>query len=78
MKNDGRIRVLSLLFFLQLKQEKDWISDRYLKTYCYAAHYINALLADGYKFDKDNWNHIHFIKEVGVHSIARQNPSAVS
>lgn len=55
-------------FFSQLKQEKTWISDRYLKTYCYAAHYIYTLLADGYKFDKDNWNQIYFTKEVSFRS----------
>lgn len=51
----------------QLRQEKSWISNRYLKTYCFAAHYIYALLVDGYKFDKDNWKQIHFTKEVSFH-----------
>lgn len=54
-------------FFLQLRNKRN-ISEQYLKTYCFAAHYINTLLADGYKFDKDNWNHINFRKEVGFHS----------
>lgn len=52
----------------QLRQEKTWISSRYLKTYCFASHYIYTLLADGYKFDKDNWKQIHFTKEVSFHS----------
>lgn len=56
------------VFFLQLRIEKDWISPWYLKTYCYAAHYIYTLLADGYKFDKDNWNQISFTEMVGFHS----------
>lgn len=52
----------------QLKQGKWWISDRYLKTYCFAAHYIHTLLADGYKFNKDNWKQIYFTEEVSFHS----------
>ncbi|XP_041650312.1 ectonucleoside triphosphate diphosphohydrolase 3 [Cheilinus undulatus] len=52
-----------------LKQEKTWISDRYLKTYCYAAHYVFMLLADGYKFDEETWKNIHFEKQVGDTSI---------
>ncbi|GLD70203.1 ectonucleoside triphosphate diphosphohydrolase 3 [Lates japonicus] len=52
-----------------LKQEKAWISDKYLKTYCYAAHYVFTLLADGYKFDKETWGNIHFEKEVKKTSI---------
>ncbi|XP_056900626.1 ectonucleoside triphosphate diphosphohydrolase 3 isoform X2 [Takifugu flavidus] len=52
-----------------LKQEKSRISDRYLKTYCFGAHYVYTLLADGYKFDKDNWKQIHFTKEVKSTSI---------
>ncbi|XP_023263248.1 ectonucleoside triphosphate diphosphohydrolase 3 isoform X1 [Seriola lalandi dorsalis] len=52
-----------------LKQEKTWISDRYLRTYCYAAHYIFSLLGDGYKFDKETWKNINFEKEVKKTSI---------
>nr|XP_033496318.1 ectonucleoside triphosphate diphosphohydrolase 3 [Epinephelus lanceolatus] len=52
-----------------LRAEKTWISDRYLRTYCFAAHYVFALLADGYKFNKDTWKNINFQKEVQKTSI---------
>lgn len=52
-----------------LRKEKHWISDRYLKTYCYSAHYVFMLLTDGYKFDTDSWRKIHFEKEVKETSI---------
>ncbi|XP_071325314.1 ectonucleoside triphosphate diphosphohydrolase 3 [Trachinotus anak] len=52
-----------------LRQEKYWISDRYLKTYCYAAHYVFTMLADGYKFDEETWRNIHFEREVKKTSI---------
>ncbi|XP_034553990.1 ectonucleoside triphosphate diphosphohydrolase 3 [Notolabrus celidotus] len=52
-----------------LKEEKTWISDRYLRTYCYAAHYVFSLLADGYKFDEKTWNNIKFEKQVKNTSI---------
>lgn len=48
----------------QLKAEKTWISERYLKTYCYSGHYVFTLLADGYKFDHETWKNIAFEKEV--------------
>ncbi|KAM4633585.1 ectonucleoside triphosphate diphosphohydrolase 3 isoform 1-T2 [Polymixia lowei] len=47
-----------------LQKEKAWISNRFLKTYCYSAHYVFTLLVDGYKFDKDTWKNIYFQKEV--------------
>ncbi|KAI3360826.1 hypothetical protein L3Q82_013048, partial [Scortum barcoo] len=53
----------------KLKEEKTWISDRYLRTYCYAAHYVFTLLADGYKFDRENWKTIRFEREVKDTSI---------
>ncbi|XP_041844958.1 ectonucleoside triphosphate diphosphohydrolase 3 [Melanotaenia boesemani] len=52
-----------------LKKQKDWISEKYLKTFCYAAHYVLTLLADGYKFDEDTWKSIYFEKEVKTTSI---------
>lgn len=52
-----------------LKIQKDWISERYLRTYCFAAHYLFTLLADGYKFDEDTWKNINFAKEVKSTSI---------
>ncbi|KAG7273713.1 hypothetical protein CRUP_003541 [Coryphaenoides rupestris] len=32
-----------------LKETRPWISDRYLRTYCYSSHYVLTLLAEGYK-----------------------------
>ncbi|CAJ1061815.1 ectonucleoside triphosphate diphosphohydrolase 3 [Xyrichtys novacula] len=52
-----------------LRAEKHWISDRYLRTYCYAAHYVFTLLADGYKFDEETWKNINFEKQVKDTSI---------
>uniref|UniRef100_A0A3B5MDI2 Ectonucleoside triphosphate diphosphohydrolase 3 n=1 Tax=Xiphophorus couchianus TaxID=32473 RepID=A0A3B5MDI2_9TELE len=49
--------------------QKHWISDTYLKTYCFASHYVLTLLADGYKFDNETWKNIHFeqkIKETNI------------
>ncbi|KAJ0065810.1 hypothetical protein NL108_000034, partial [Boleophthalmus pectinirostris] len=47
----------------QLKKEKTWISDRFLRTYCYSGHYVIFLLEEGYKFDKNTWKNIQFEKE---------------
>ncbi|XP_029959675.1 ectonucleoside triphosphate diphosphohydrolase 3 [Salarias fasciatus] len=47
-----------------LKKQKDWISERYLRTYCFAAHYVFTLLADGYKFDEETWKNINFTQQV--------------
>lgn len=49
----------------QLREEKTWISPKYLRTYCYAGHYVLTLLADGYKFDKETWKNINFEEKVG-------------
>lgn len=53
----------------QLKAEKTWISDKYLRTYCYAGHYVFTLLADGYKFDQETWKNIEFEEKVKNTSI---------
>ncbi|XP_072317545.1 ectonucleoside triphosphate diphosphohydrolase 3 [Eucyclogobius newberryi] len=53
----------------QLKKEKTWISDRFIKTYCSAGHYIFSLLTEGYKFDNATWSNIHFEKEIKNTSI---------
>lgn len=52
----------SLLF--QVKKENKAISDKFLRTYCYASNYVFTLLTDGYKFDKETWKNINFKKEV--------------
>uniref|UniRef100_A0A3P9LKH6 Ectonucleoside triphosphate diphosphohydrolase 3 n=1 Tax=Oryzias latipes TaxID=8090 RepID=A0A3P9LKH6_ORYLA len=49
-------------------QKKD-IKAKYLKTYCFGAHYVHALLVKGYKFDNKNWKNIHFQRYVGNTSI---------
>ncbi|CAN9513903.1 unnamed protein product [Ophioblennius macclurei] len=48
----------------ELKVTKHWISDKYLRTYCFAAHYVFTLLADGYKFDEATWKKINFTEKV--------------
>uniref|UniRef100_A0A8C9YYG4 Ectonucleoside triphosphate diphosphohydrolase 3 n=1 Tax=Sander lucioperca TaxID=283035 RepID=A0A8C9YYG4_SANLU len=53
----------------QLSAKKAWIAERYLKTYCFAAHYVFTLLADGYKFDKETWKNINFEREAKNTSI---------
>ncbi|KAM9852004.1 ectonucleoside triphosphate diphosphohydrolase 3 [Aulostomus maculatus] len=63
------VRKLCHTHWTDLRAEKTWISDRYLKSYCYAAHYIIALLADGYKFDRGTWKNINFEREVKKTSI---------
>lgn len=53
----------------QLKKEKTWISDKYLKTYCFSGHYVFSILAEGYKFDRDTWHDIQFEREIKKTSI---------
>ncbi|XP_057690393.1 ectonucleoside triphosphate diphosphohydrolase 3 isoform X2 [Corythoichthys intestinalis] len=53
----------------ELRTQKEWVSDRYLRTYCFATHYIFSLLNDGYKFDATTWKDIHFQKEVKSTSV---------
>ncbi|KAG7475878.1 ectonucleoside triphosphate diphosphohydrolase 3 [Solea senegalensis] len=52
-----------------LKEERPWISSKFLKTYCYSAHYVFTLLTKGYKFDNETWKNIHFEKEIKDTSI---------
>ncbi|XP_045902027.1 ectonucleoside triphosphate diphosphohydrolase 3 isoform X2 [Micropterus dolomieu] len=52
-----------------LRKEKKMISEKHLRTYCYGAHYIFTLLADGYKFDRETWKNINFEREVKKTSI---------
>uniref|UniRef100_A0A8C2WZL4 Ectonucleoside triphosphate diphosphohydrolase 3 n=1 Tax=Cyclopterus lumpus TaxID=8103 RepID=A0A8C2WZL4_CYCLU len=54
---------------LRASEERKMISDHYLKTYCYSGHYVFAMLADGYKFDKETWKNINFQREVKKTSI---------
>ncbi|XP_034730795.1 ectonucleoside triphosphate diphosphohydrolase 3 [Etheostoma cragini] len=53
----------------QLKAEKAGIDPKFLKTYCFASHYVFTLLVDGYKFDKETWKNIDFKREVKKTSI---------
>ncbi|XP_051574071.1 ectonucleoside triphosphate diphosphohydrolase 3-like isoform X2 [Myxocyprinus asiaticus] len=52
-----------------LKQTLD-IKENHLKSYCYSANYVHTILADGYKFNTDNWKNLNFQKEVNKTSIA--------
>ncbi|XP_051577865.1 ectonucleoside triphosphate diphosphohydrolase 3 [Myxocyprinus asiaticus] len=52
-----------------LKQTSD-IKENHLKSYCYSANYVHTILADGYKFNTDNWKNLNFQKEVNKTSIA--------
>ncbi|KAJ3598097.1 hypothetical protein NHX12_001611 [Muraenolepis orangiensis] len=47
-----------------LQVSRPWISARYLRTYCYSAHYVFTLLAHGYKFNSDSWKHITFQEKI--------------
>ncbi|XP_076844507.1 ectonucleoside triphosphate diphosphohydrolase 3 isoform X2 [Brachyhypopomus gauderio] len=57
---------------------KDWktlkknykTSEKHLKSHCYSANYIHTLLADGYKFNSDNWENLNFQNEINKASIA--------
>ncbi|XP_016423169.1 ectonucleoside triphosphate diphosphohydrolase 3-like [Sinocyclocheilus rhinocerous] len=68
-------------FDTNMKQlcSKDWktlktsikdIKDIHLKSYCYSANYVHSILADGYKFNADNWKNLNFQKQVNDTSIA--------
>ena len=35
-----------------------------LGWYCFEGHYIRTLLVDAYKFNKQSWTDIHFVKKV--------------
>ncbi|RVE62420.1 hypothetical protein OJAV_G00156980 [Oryzias javanicus] len=52
-----------------LRVQKKGISDKYLKTYCFGAHYVHSLLVKGYKFNNENWKNINFQRQVGNTSI---------
>ncbi|KAI2655566.1 Ectonucleoside triphosphate diphosphohydrolase 3 [Labeo rohita] len=53
-----------------LKNSINNIKDIHLKSYCYSANYVHSILADGYKFNTDNWKNLNFQKEVNKTSIA--------
>uniref|UniRef100_A0A8C1SFL6 Ectonucleoside triphosphate diphosphohydrolase 3 n=1 Tax=Cyprinus carpio TaxID=7962 RepID=A0A8C1SFL6_CYPCA len=59
---------------MKLFCSKDWktvnIRDIHLKSYCYSANYVHSILADGYKFNTDNWKNLNFQKQVNDTSIA--------
>ncbi|XP_028282269.1 ectonucleoside triphosphate diphosphohydrolase 3 [Parambassis ranga] len=66
---NASVRTFCHTHWTVLKQQKTWIINRYLRTYCFAAHYVFMLLGDGYKFDEDTWQNIRFEKEVKKTSI---------
>ncbi|XP_077454160.1 ectonucleoside triphosphate diphosphohydrolase 3 isoform X2 [Stigmatopora argus] len=47
---------------LTQKKKDIWVS--YLRTYCFASHFIFSLLTDGYKFDANTWKDIDFQMKV--------------
>ncbi|XP_015245012.1 PREDICTED: ectonucleoside triphosphate diphosphohydrolase 3 isoform X2 [Cyprinodon variegatus] len=51
-------------YWTELKTKHPKIHEKFLKTYCFASHYVLTLLADGYKFDEETWKNIHFEKTV--------------
>uniref|UniRef100_A0A8C1SFR8 Ectonucleoside triphosphate diphosphohydrolase 3 n=1 Tax=Cyprinus carpio TaxID=7962 RepID=A0A8C1SFR8_CYPCA len=58
---------------MKLFCSKDWKTvsiDIHLKSYCYSANYVHSILADGYKFNTDNWKNLNFQKQVNDTSIA--------
>ncbi|XP_037382645.1 ectonucleoside triphosphate diphosphohydrolase 3 isoform X2 [Talpa occidentalis] len=44
--------------------------ETYARSQCFSAHYVYHLLINGYKFTKETWPKIRFIKEVANSSIA--------
>ncbi|KAI1885676.1 hypothetical protein AGOR_G00206270 [Albula goreensis] len=46
------------------------IREKFLKSYCYSAHYVYSLLVDGYKFTDEQWKNIQFKKQVKDSTIA--------
>ncbi|KAM3873455.1 ectonucleoside triphosphate diphosphohydrolase 3 [Diretmus argenteus] len=52
-----------------LREQRKWISDRYLKGYCFSAHYVFTMLTDGYKFSKETWKNIDFKLQVAGTSV---------
>ncbi|KAG8010231.1 Ectonucleoside triphosphate diphosphohydrolase 3, partial [Nibea albiflora] len=61
-----------------LRKEKNWISERYLRTYCHGAHYIFTLLTDGYKFEEETWKNINFEKQMVTLQISKAANNRVS
>ncbi|XP_061633175.1 ectonucleoside triphosphate diphosphohydrolase 3 [Phyllopteryx taeniolatus] len=53
----------------ELRTQKRWVIDKYLRTYCFASHYMFTLLTNGYKFDANTWKDILFQREVGNTSV---------
>ncbi|XP_067248699.1 ectonucleoside triphosphate diphosphohydrolase 3 [Chanodichthys erythropterus] len=78
LKVEGSQSMETFNMNMNLFCSKDWkslkksnnISDIHLKSYCYSANYVHTILADGYKFNTDNWKNLNFQKEVNKTSIA--------
>ncbi|KAI7806954.1 ectonucleoside triphosphate diphosphohydrolase 3 [Triplophysa rosa] len=51
-------------------KEKHVDKDIHVKSFCFSANYVHTILADGYKFNADNWKSLNFQKEVNKTSIA--------
>ncbi|XP_033102843.1 ectonucleoside triphosphate diphosphohydrolase 1-like [Anneissia japonica] len=48
---------------------KNTNKEEYVKTYCFNANYIYAVLVNGYKFTEDSWN-IRFVRKVNGLSVS--------
>ncbi|KAK2903382.1 hypothetical protein Q8A67_008095 [Cirrhinus molitorella] len=79
LKVDGSKSMETFNMNMKLFCSKDWktlktsikdIKDIHLKSYCYSANYVHSILADGYKFNTDNWKNLNFQREVNKTSIA--------
>ncbi|TSK34845.1 Ectonucleoside triphosphate diphosphohydrolase 3 [Bagarius yarrelli] len=68
-KFNHTVRLFCSLDWKTLKKQYN-ITDKHLKSYCYSANYVHTILADGYKFDANNWEKLDFQKEVNKTSIA--------
>ncbi|KAI6066349.1 Ectonucleoside triphosphate diphosphohydrolase 1 isoform X1 [Aix galericulata] len=49
----------------EVKQAYHQIKEKYLSEYCFSGAYILSLLENGYEFNKENWQRIHFLGKIG-------------
>ncbi|XP_076855560.1 ectonucleoside triphosphate diphosphohydrolase 1 [Brachyhypopomus gauderio] len=48
-----------------IKKNNTKVKEKYLAEYCFSGTYILTLLEHGYNFTSNNWENIHFIKQIG-------------
>uniref|UniRef100_U3IV15 Ectonucleoside triphosphate diphosphohydrolase 1 n=1 Tax=Anas platyrhynchos platyrhynchos TaxID=8840 RepID=U3IV15_ANAPP len=49
----------------EVKEAYHQIKEKYLSEYCFSGAYILSLLENGYEFNKENWQRIHFLGKIG-------------